>query len=427
MAIGSLILDPAEVAIADRKELDLEKEGLKIRKDPGPDWGDAAITAFIAARNYGAAMIDYTLPPRKITIPLVVSGSAGGGNFDDLRNTLQAKCSRINEEGGWLKRKLPSGKIMYADLFEATLHLSAGWFTEHREVDLEAMLEFQALPDFYGARIDLASFEGTAAASQVNQVKGNLPGRVDFLVSEKSGNDQLGLGFHFRCQHYSSASTAAWDYQAEALTPLDTAAETELTGASGKTIRHNNLGIDWTPVLSTNLKAGTYLTHLGVYDVFSRVYTTSEEPPWLRLLYDVGDTIAPSANPQKQLPGSGNFYLVYLGQINLRALAVGTHRWQGIIQGRGAVGGENVYVDRLWFFCADENTGILTAPLGTFGVGSGTYKVRDDFNQTGNLTGLAAAVGGTYVALTNSDAAPDFVAGSGVLTRSSTSDTGTLL
>lgn len=425
MAVGTLILDPAAVAIADRKELDLEKEGLTIRKDPGPDWGDTAIKAYVAERSYGAAMIDYTLPPRKIVIPLVVKGSAGGTSFDALRIALQAKCSRINEEGGWLRRKLPSGKIIYADLFEATLHLSKGWYTEHRDLDLEAQLEFQALPDFYGEKIDLASFEGTAAASQVTQIKGNLPGRVDFTVTEKSAVDQLGLGWHFRCQHYSSAATAGWDYQAEALTPLDAATETAVTGSSGNVIQHANLSTEWTPVMSTNLKAGTYLTHQGVYDVWVRVRSSSTIMPWLRMLYGAGDVITPAVNSQAVIPEKNNWYLVNLGQINLRAAAVGVHRWQGIIQARSAgVGGDNIAIDRLWFFCADEGSGILTADISTAPVAS-KYLVRDEFNQVGGpATGKSAAVGGVYSAAAGSAESDYEVIGAGVLIRSTKNDAG---
>lgn len=434
MAVGTLILDPAEVAIADRKEVDLEKEGLKIRKDPGPDYGDAAIKAFIAERDFGAAMIDYTLPPRKITIPLVVQGSAAGGNFDNLRVMLQAKCSRINEEGGWLKRKMPSGKIVYADLFEATLHLSSNWFTEHREVDLEAMLEFQAMPDLYGAPVVLASFEGTGSASQVSQILGNLPGRVDFTVTEQAAKNQSGLAFHFRCRNYSAAATAKSLYEAEALTPLDLAAEiASPSGAGivlggGKTVRHPKVGTNWVSMLSTNLKAGTYLTHRGFYNVWARVYKPSEEA-FFRLLYDVGDLNGLTPNPQVEVPGvPGNLYWINLGQVNLREGPYGTHRWQGVIQARTGEPKGSAYIDQLYFQNTDESSGVITGaptpPLPALA----PYLMRDEFTGfTGNITGKTADVGGVWAEALNSDTS-DFLSEEvpAHIRRLAVSDTGTI-
>jgi hypothetical protein len=143
---------------------------------------------------------------------------------------------------------------------------------------------------------------------------------------------------------------------------------------------------------------GNFLNHVGLYDVWARVYTTSEEPPWLRLVYDVGDLVAPTENVQVRVPNAGGFYLVHLGQINLKQAAFGTHRWAGEIQSYGEIGAENVAVDKLWFFNADEGSGILKgAPAAsTFGRSS-TSVGRDDFNQAaGELTGKTADVGGVW-------------------------------
>ena len=99
--------------------------------------------------------------------------------------------------------------------------------------------------------------------------------------NSEPGASQLGLMWHTRGRNYSPAEGAAWALEAEALTPLDTAAEASLTGASGgKVITHESLSTEWTPVLSTNLKSGEPLTHQGLYNVIVRAYTTSEDAPW---------------------------------------------------------------------------------------------------------------------------------------------------
>lgn len=428
MGLGNIILDPAEVAIEGRTELPLEGAGLSIYYE-GLDFGDQEIRTFMAEGLFGSTPIDHDWPLRTIKIPLIVR-AYGTETFDDIRAKLEAKIARINEDGGgWLKRILPSGRHIFADLVEAKLHLSASWLAENRNIDREATLELQALPDFYGDEITESTFEGTGDAAQTLKVKGTLPARITSLkVEDKSGLDQYGLGFHLRCRNYSSASTAAWAYEAEALTPLDIAAEVALSGASGgNAIRHNNLGTEWTPVLSTNLKAGTYLTHKGLYDVWVRVYTTSATLPWLRFVWDVGDIVAPSENTQIQIPGLKGFYLVNLGQIMLRSVPFGEHRWQGVIQARGETGGENVYIDRLRLFCGDEASGILSGTPASVTPVAASYLVRDEYLQSpGAATGKTAAIGGVYAKVTNSDTTDYEVDESQRLKRAAISDTGTI-
>lgn len=425
-----LILDPAEVALADRAELDLHADNIRVLPE-GIDWGTAEIEAYMAQQQMGESVIDYRLPNRIIKIPLILGAT---GDFDAARLAIQAKVSRINEEGGWLKRELiggsygEAGSRLFCDLVKATLKMGGSIYVASSGFDPDAELELEALPDFYGEQETLGKHEGTGDLSFTEQIKGNLPARVDIEVTNQSVQDQRGLGWCLRCTNYDSAATASWAYEAEALTPLDIAAEFSVSGASGgKVIRHANLGTDWTPVLSTNLKGGGYLTHAGVYDVWVRAYATSEQPPWLRLAYDVGDMAGAVVNEQVQIPGFKNFYLVNLGQINLRRAPMGQHRWQGTIQARGLSGGEVVYIDRLYFFDAVEGSGVLTSSMETE-IGISAYSGRDEFRQTaGALTGKSAAVGGTYAALSKS-ATTDFEvdATNHLLARTAKEDKGTL-
>lgn len=644
MGVMNIILDPSEVAIEGRTELPLEGGGLSIYYE-GLDFGDQEIKAYMAEGVFGSRPIDHDWPLRTIKIPLVIR-PYGTETFDEIRVKLEAKIARINEDGGgWLKRILSSGRHIFADIVEAKLHLSAGWLAENRNIDREATLELQALPDFYGDRIDLPAFEGIGDASETFQIEGSLPSRVDLTISDKSGHDQLGVSPHFRCRNVSSAESANWAYEAEDLTPLDLASIGTLSEASpsGSTannvVTHPNLGTIWTPVLGTNrppkvrgvgaasastgkvtpalptgvrendilvmfietenqavtvptgwalvsgspievssgtltrltvlwrragatevaptiedpgdhviarimavsgciktgspwdVKAtgtelvsdtsveipgattsvdgclviaafatgtdvsssaqasgwtnvnlqaltermdswtaegggggfgvatgikmlagsygattatvgtanfkalmsfalkpetgGNFLTHVGLYDVWARVYTSSEEPPWLRLIHDLGDLVAPSENSQIQIPGPNSFYLVDLGQVNIKKASFGEHRWQGTIQARGALGGENVSVDRLWFKCGDEYSGSLNGASGITAPVSSTFLVRDEFNQSGEATGKSAPAGGVYEAAAKSDTT-DFIIASGKLTRNATSDSGTM-
>jgi len=398
-----VILDPAEVALPDRDELDLHAGPFQVREE-GIDWGTAEIEAFMAQQQVGEAMIDYRLPNRTITIPLTLGAS---GSFDEARLLLQAKVSRINEEGGWLKREVPGGKHGFFDLVKATLKYGgSSWQAREGGFDPDVELVLEALPDFYGDVVTLGIHEGTGDLAWTEQIEGNLPGRVDLEIVDLSGWNQFALGWAFRCRNYSSAASGGWVFQAEALDLLGAAEEASIEGASGgKTVRYPSLGTDWTPILATLIGGVTYLTHVGVYDVWARVYTTSATLPWLRLVYDVGDLIAPAENEQVQIPQAGGFYLVNLGQVSIQPTGLGAHRWAAEIQGRGEEGGENVHVDRLWFLCADEGSGILKGSTIT---SSGTSQTgRDSFNQAaGALAGKIAEVGGTWSGAGDAD---DFV------------------
>lgn len=426
-----IFLDPSEVAVEGRTEINIHLGPIQVG-EAGPDWGPYEVEQFTAKGRFGQVPVGSPdLPNDVYTIPLVIGAS---GDFDAARIELEAWATSVNEDGGgWIKRELiggsygEAGKKLFADVVKATLTFTDGTSVASHGLDSEAVLVIETLPGWYGQRVDLPAFEATGAGAGTFQIKGNMPARCEITVTDKSGNNQQGTGWAARCRNYSSASTAAWDLQAEALTPLESATEAAQTGASGNTVRHSNLPTSWTPVLSTNLKAGTYLTHEGLYDVWARVYTTSGNRPWLRMVYDVGDLLAPNENTQVQIPAANGWYLVYLGQADLRPVPYGTHRWQGVIQGRGPIGGENVDIDRLFLFCADECSGILGAPR-TYDVPLTGFKARDLYLQAeGNLTGKTAEVGGkNYSAITNSDADDFTITSADKVRRVSTLDSGTI-
>jgi hypothetical protein len=318
----------------------------------------------------------------------------------------------------------PLGAV-YADVVNAGLALPDKY--SHLGMEADVLLSLEAIPDFYGDEIPLSDHVETTLPwlkFTESGILGDYPGRLRLVVDNDSSADWLGLVAAVRSRRYDSAATAALAYEAEALTPLDTAAATALTGASGagsNTIRHNNLGTQWTPVLSTNLLAGTFLTHKGSYRVRARVYSTSATPPAVRFVWDVGDLVSPEENDPVAIPGASNFYLVDLGEIRLDPVGVGAHRWQGQVQAKGAAGGENVYVDTLEFEPLDEGHAILRAPISP-AQGLVAPALRDEFNQTsGALNGKTLAVGGTWA---TSGSATDLAvdATTGTVTRSTNSD-----
>ena len=414
-----IILDPSEVATS-RTALDItpwiDFEGI--------DWGEAAIDTFMAQRERGEIPVDYTVPNREITAPLQFPGSIGGTTPITARANVQAKIALFQKEGGYLKRLTQSGGTVYADVVDATMSATSvsGW-ESGAGIDLEATISLTALPDFYEAERTLSDHTETTAAELVfteTSIVGDYPARVRIVVDDDQAVDQKGLIWGFRSRHYSAASTAALKYEAEALTALDTATKPALTGASGGTVvTHGTLSAGWTPVMSTNLSAGTYLTHTGSYRLWGRVYSTSGTTVQTRAVWDVGDLVNPVENDAVRLPGATNFFMVDYGEVRLDPAPVGTHRWQGQIHARGDAGAENFSVDKLWLQPLDEGAGKLTAPLNTV-QGVTTFSARSEFNtESGAINGDAAAVGGNWA---SSGDATDVSVGSGVATRVEVSD-----
>lgn len=253
----------------------------------------------------------------------------------------------------------------------------------------------------YGIVVAGATIPGGGLRSELvfteDGIEGDYPARTRIEITNGSVNNQHGLLWGVRSRHYDSASTAALSYKAEAMTPLDTAATTTLAGAtSANVVRHNNLATRWTPVLSTqDVVTDDDLTHTGSYRLYARVYTTSGDAstacPQLRVLYGVGDFTVLEENTPWQIPAPNNFYLADLGTVRIDR-TTGPHRWRGIIQAKGAVDGQNVYIGLLELQPLDEGSGrIAVSP--SLGTGMGDYDARDTFASLG----LGAALNGRTV------------------------------
>jgi hypothetical protein len=397
LPLQNVILDPSEVSVAGRSEISLAGlEGVTVAHE-GIDWGTQEVKQFLSEGLFGSRPIDQAWPMRSVKLPLHIRPTATA-TFDDVRVALEQWVAAANLEGGWLKRILPSGRYGFLDVIEAKLHLSASWQAENRDFDNEAALELQTLPEFYGPVVTGTAHEFTGDGAFTMNVEGEIPARVEeMLVEDKSGNSQLGLMWHYRRRHYSSANTAEWAYNAEALGLLDIAEKVANPGGVAygtKVVKHPKLSTDWTPALSTNKGGSTFLTHTGLYTVWARVYATSESLPWLRLVYGVGDVVAPQENVQVQVPGKEGWYLVNLGQVNIRELPFGAQRWEGVVQARteGTGSTEAIYVDRLWFQCADECSGVLGALTSTTALAS---MLASDRLVTHSSEGKEEALNGT--------------------------------
>jgi Concanavalin A-like lectin/glucanases superfamily len=151
-----LVLDPAEVSLS-RAAFDITS----YVGETGPDWGDAAIEQFLADVQVGQIPVDYRLPNRTITIPLLLRTDPLV-SFDTLRKRVQQKSGLFQREGGWVKRTTSLGPL-FAEVVGAQLKLGGSTAQALWGIDADAVLTLTTLPDWYGNEI-----VETAQSSSVN-------------------------------------------------------------------------------------------------------------------------------------------------------------------------------------------------------------------------------------------------------------------
>lgn len=422
----TIVLDPSEEA-PDRVEVDLTP----FIGQAGPDWGDASVEAKRAKGSVGSRVIDFDVPNRMAQIPLVVTGRAGV-SFDELRSILQQKVALWQREGGWVKRETSIGPV-FARVETAALKLGGGTAQAMLEVDADAVLQLELSPEWLGEWVEEPEnggdgVDGTGEVIRLLEPdRGDQPAPIEITVEDVDSVSRRGIVWCLRSRHYSSDATAALAYEAEVLTPLDTATVATVSGASGggsnNVVQHASLATGWTPVLSTDINNVGPMTHAGSYRAWARVRTTSTTAVRVRLAWETGDTVNPHTNPSATVPASGEFYRLDLGIVALTYPRLTGQAWHGTVQAAGENGGENLSVDRIWFQALDDFAGEVVAPLAV--AGPAAYSARDEFNQSaGALTGKTAPVGGSWAGAGDSD---DFsvVSPAATANRTATSDSDT--
>lgn len=378
MAEEQIVLDPSELAGTARPELNITTGAVWVTAD-GVDWGEAAISAFMAERNRGEVPTGFRMPNRRVEMNLRLQ-TFGSTSFTEARGSIQEKVALIQQEGGYMRRVLSTGGTVYLELVNATLDLPGSWMQAHQEIEPEAHVTFEALPDFFGAEIN-----GSAQAETTNaeliwteaDVKGDYASRCRITIENNEDQDQRALIWAFR--YADTASTSQMAYGAQSLTPLDSAANATIGGRAA--VQHTAVGSGWTPLLSTNLTAGTYLTHSGRYRLYADVYSTAGTDIQARLVWGIGDLVGANENPTRELPGASDYFILDLGEMDLSAGPIPPHRWQGKIQVRSLTAGVAVAIARLWIIPCDQGFGFVRAPL-TLQRSLPNVELRDEFDQT---------------------------------------------
>ena len=374
-----IVLDPAAVVTdTTRTQLDITQ----YIRFAGVNWDDAKIQTYLADKLVGSTSVAARIPNRFVEIPLVLKGTS----FYAIRQLLQQKAALFQREGGSIMRQI-NGVPYYGDVQNATLHLGGSSYQADSitPFDVDATLELEVLPDWYGNEVTLDTITGTghingklqqSAADAV--IAGNYPGRVRIVLSDTSANDQKGLLWAFRSRRYDSAASAADFYEAEALTSLNGSSSIVNANASGGHVLGFSSAMpsnNWVPMLMTTISSGTVpLTHKGTYRVWARVACGGTDASF-RLVWGVGSLSTPIINPIAGPPpliGYSNLYMMDLGIVRLYPSPVGTHQWFGVIQAY-ATNSSLPQIDCIYLQPVEEYSGkLIYTPTTSPGVISST-------------------------------------------------------
>lgn len=313
----NLLLDPVEETGGGRVEVSLHSGSIFVGPE-GPSWGDAAIEQSLSEAIYGQVPVDFSIPNRRVEIPLIVLSSSAM-TFAGARRLLQQKVALIQQQGGILKRQLRDGSTIYLDVVNATLSLSGSTEQAQQDLDDRARLVLETLPDWYGEEIELTTVttaDGRLLAV-IPHVPGDYPARLRAVLSSRSAVAQRSLVFATR--HSDTSPTAAMDYLASALTPIGASVRT------GTSIEYTGLPPTWVGVLSTDVDGAGPMTHNGTHRILA--LTTRSAAMQMRWEYAAGSDYSPELRPIVAVPAGTSW--TDLGQVVIPRAAAGAHEWTG--------------------------------------------------------------------------------------------------
>lgn len=242
-------------------------------------------------------------------------------------------------------------------------------------------------------------------------IPGDVPALGKLVIDNDSAGDWSFLMWGVQSRWYDSSADAALAYSAESRTPLGTSATaTGATGAVGtapNVIRNSDLIPSWLAVMSTQASGGNHMRQIGSFRIWARTYrpTSNTGEVSIRLSWSEGDFRRFTSNDSVTYPvgdREGSFVLTDLGLVTLSKAAQGTQQWQGRIEARSTVVGDEIDIDQLWLMPAGEGYGEVRSLLQFESPTS--VSARDEFNQSaGNLAGKTAPVGGTWAGLGDAD------------------------
>jgi hypothetical protein len=359
--------------------------------------------------------------------------------LEALENTLGQKVGKLAREGGELRFTYPTGTTITFNVLEASMN---------RVFDIADMAKFRARyeisficePFGLGTEVDMGDNTETTLPVLIfteTGILGDVDGQGRLLVDNDASTDQWwavwGVEQDVEYTFTDSTGSGALFYQAESRTVLGgataVAGPSGASGAGSNVVRQASLSSTYQAMLSTQATGGgAHLTHVGTFNVFARIQmpTTNTGAVSVAFEWAQGDFRRRTTNAAVTFDADhqreGTWIFQKLGQVTIRKIQQGAHRWEGRIVAKSTIAGDDLDVDYLLF-----------VPTKTYGEASGiqifetasSFLARDEFDQSaGALTGKTLPVGGTWGGAGDAD---DFSVLNGIVRRTAVSDTASAL
>lgn len=378
-----------------------------------------------SADTEGSIPVQVTHQNRTITLKLRITGTSASA-LETTLSTLAQKIDKLRREGGTLKHTTPTTDTVVFDVISAshTLTLDRRYT---RVWMVECVAVFECRPYGLGAWVtnlsDHAETTNPVLVFTETGITGDVPALGRLVVDEDDADSQFWVMWGLQSRYYDSDADAALYFASTGRALLGG------SQINGSTVESDPLTSEYTAILSTNASGGSPMQHVGTFRVWAQVnITTAFTDTLLALDWSTNSFTSFTRNYAQTIESgakTGQPFLIDFGIVELPKVAQGTQAWEGRFLALGA--GNVAQIKHIILQPVAEGSGEVS---GVFQTSAPTaYTAQDGFAQTsGALTGKTAAIGGTWAASTGPPAqdTTDFqVDGSGTITRTATSDSGT--
>lgn len=326
---------------------------------------------------------------RTITLKLDIVDADGS-----LLAALQVKYTKLQREGGTLKRTLKNGDVRIYDVVA-----SDGWDPvydlKYYLGDLvEVSMTLPARPFSRGVEVALSDHAETSLPVLIF-TEASIPGDVHalgrLLIDEDQSERQETVFWGIQSRYYDSASTAALFFQGESLS-LDGsgAVATGPSGASGGASNNTMANLS----LATSLASFAVLdngTHTGTFRLFARVQVAGAGDKSMAAQWTLRGN-SEIQNGTVTIPGgmNGSWLIADLGLIAAGAPLKGSQHLTIKVTAASTNAGDDIYLDWITLLPVEEGSGEAGTPTtsSTFPlINNGHLEVRHDGVLSGDAVG----------------------------------------